>query len=138
MFKVEVSSNFSSAHNLIGYRGRCEDLHGHNWKVKVTVAGRKLDRIGMLVDFKKIKSQLNKVLDALDHKYLNEIDYFKKMIPIRNTKSSKKNRKVSKGVNPTSENIAKYIYNNLIKAISRLESVSVWESDNCLAIYYGK
>ena len=138
MFKVEVTSDFSSAHKLRGYRGRCEELHGHNWRVKVTITGRRLDRTGMLVDFKKIKSQLNKVLDRLDHKYLNEVDYFKKIKPVKNIKSSKNKKRISRALNPTSENIAKYIYNNLKKIISGLESVSVWESDNCSAIYYGK
>ena len=119
MFEINVVGEFSAAHNLRGYLGKCEELHGHNWKVEVIITGRKLSKTGMLVDFKQIKSRLNKVLDKLDHKHLNRLSYFKR-------------------VNPTSENIAKYIYNNLKLRPSSLKSVTVWESDNCSAIYYGR
>ncbi len=108
MYKIKIEGDFSSAHNLIGYKGKCEALHGHNWKVGVTVAKEELDRIGMLLDFKYLKMKLNTVLDKLDHKYLNKIPYFKK-------------------VNPTSENIAKYIYLQLKVKVPALESVTVWE-----------
>ena len=118
MFEIKVDSNFSSAHNLRGYKGKCEELHGHNWKVSVTVKGANLDKTGMLIDFKKIKFELNKVLDSLDHKYLNNITYFKK-------------------INPTSENIAKYIYDRLKKTLKYIKSVTVWESDTSSATYNG-
>ena len=119
MFENKVVSEFNAAHNLKGYRGRCEQLHGHNWKVEVVVAQKNLNKIGMLIDFKEIKSRLNKVLDRLDHRYLNRLSYFKR-------------------INPTSENIAKYIYDNLKPQISNLKLVAVWESDNSSASYYGK
>ena len=90
MFEVMVLGEFSSAHNLRGYKGKCEDLHGHNWKVELIAQNNALDATGMVVDFRELKAKLNNVLEELDHKYLNDIDYFKK-------------------VNPTSENIAKYI-----------------------------
>jgi 6-pyruvoyltetrahydropterin/6-carboxytetrahydropterin synthase len=119
MYKIKVEGDFSSAHNLRGYKGKCEELHGHNWKVEVALASPKLDKIGMVMDFKFIKERLSKLLDTLDHKYLNNISYFKK-------------------VNPTSENIAKYIYDQLKKEIPVLDYVTVWESDKASATYYVK
>jgi 6-pyruvoyltetrahydropterin/6-carboxytetrahydropterin synthase len=119
MFKIKVEANFSSAHNLREYKGKCEDLHGHNWKVQVSTRSNKLDKAGMVLDFKYLKSELNKILEKLDHKYLNNIPYFKK-------------------VNPTSENIAKYIYDNISRRLKDIESVTVWESENSAATYYVK
>jgi 6-pyruvoyltetrahydropterin/6-carboxytetrahydropterin synthase len=119
MFEVRVVGEFSAAHNLRGYLGRCEELHGHNWRVEVVLSGKKLGKIGMLMDFKEIKSRLNRVLDRLDHKYLNALNYFKK-------------------TNPTSENIARYIYDRLKLQVAGLESVTVWESDSSSATYYGE
>lgn len=119
MYNIKVESNFSSAHNLRGYKGKCETLHGHNWKVELVLAGKKLDKTGMLLDFKYLKMKLNACLEKLDHKYLNNLAYFKKH-------------------NPTSENIAKYIYDTLKPQASNLASVTVWESDSCCATYYGE
>lgn len=118
MYSIKIDSSFSSAHNLRGYKGKCEDLHGHNWKVEIVVSKDKLDKIGMVLDFKYLKARLNKVLDKLDHKYLNNVAYFKK-------------------VNPTSENISKYIFDILKPDIAGFESVTVWESDRSSATYYG-
>jgi len=117
VYKLQVEADFSSAHNLRGYKGKCEELHGHNWKVELTVGSKDLDKTGMVLDFKFLKASLNKILDQLDHKYLNEIDYFKE-------------------VNPTSENIAKYIYDSLKSEVSGLISITVWESDKARATYY--
>ncbi len=117
MYKLQVEADFSSAHNLRGYKGKCEELHGHNWKVELTVGSKDLDKTGMVLDFKFLKASLNKILDKLDHKYLNEIDYFKE-------------------VNPTSENIAKYIYDSLKSEVPGLISITVWESDKARATYY--
>jgi 6-pyruvoyltetrahydropterin/6-carboxytetrahydropterin synthase len=111
--------NFSAAHNLRGYRGKCEALHGHNWKVEACLRGKALDKCGMLADFSGIKRQLAAVLDELDHRYLNGSAYFKK-------------------VNPTSENIAKYIFARLKPRLKGLCCVTVWESENSAATYYGK
>lgn len=116
MYSIKVEGNFSSAHNLRGYKGKCEELHGHNWKVEVAVAAEKLDKTGMVADFTYLKAKLNKVVDGLDHKYLNNIVYFKK-------------------VNPTSENIARYIYDRIKDRGLRVKSVTVWESDNSCATY---
>ncbi|MFA4984423.1 MAG: 6-carboxytetrahydropterin synthase QueD [Candidatus Omnitrophota bacterium] len=119
MYSVKVEANFSAAHNLRNYKGKCEALHGHNWKVEVALTGDKLDKAGMVMDFKKLKAELKAVLDKLDHGYLNNGAYFRK-------------------VNPTSENIARYIYERLKARLKKLASVTVWESDNCAASYYGE
>ncbi len=126
MFEIEVELFFSAAHYLREYRGKCETLHGHNWKVKVTLAQGKLDKAGMVIDFSKIKTTLREILGLLDHKNLNEISHFKK-------------------VNPTSENIAKFIFDNLkcsLKTSSDknlrgadLKKVTVWETDTSSASY---
>ena len=116
MFRLKVEGNFSSAHNLRGYKGKCEDLHGHNWRVEITVESEELDEIGMLQDFKYLKKKLNAVLEDLDHQYLNKLVQFKK-------------------INPTSENIAKYIYKKLKSPIPLLNCVTVWENSTSSATY---
>jgi 6-pyruvoyltetrahydropterin/6-carboxytetrahydropterin synthase len=122
MFSVRVESGFSAAHSLRGYKGKCEELHGHNWKVELIAQGRELDKTGMLIDFHELKSALNRILEKLDHKHLNAIPYFKK-------------------ANPTSENLAKYIFDKLKLALRVrrqcvLLNVTVWESSNSAATYY--
>jgi 6-pyruvoyltetrahydropterin/6-carboxytetrahydropterin synthase len=119
MFTVKVQASFSSAHNLKGYKGKCEELHGHNWSVELAVSKSTLDKIGMALDFSYLKGKLHEVLERLDHKYLNDVPYFKK-------------------INPTSENIAKYIYDTLKPRISNISSITVWESDNSSATYHGE
>ena len=116
MYSLRVEGSFSSAHNLRGYKGKCEDLHGHNWRVEMCVKSLDLDNIGMLLDFKFLKKKLSVVLEKMDHKYLNKLIYFKKM-------------------NPTSENIAKYIYNQLKNGIPALKSITVWENSTSCATY---
>ena len=116
MYKIKVEAHFSSAHNLRGYKGKCEELHGHNWKVEVMAEKEKLDNIGMVMDFKLLKKRLNTVLDKLDHKYLNRLPYFKKF-------------------NPTSENIAKFIFDNLKAKVPAVKSVTVWETGTSVATY---
>lgn len=115
-YKIKVEGDFSTAHNLRGYKGKCERLHGHNWKVEVTVVSDRLNKLGMVMDFRKLKNKLNKVLDGLDHRYINELPYFRK-------------------VNPTSENIARYIYDKLSAGNCQPSAVTVWESDKCSATY---
>jgi 6-pyruvoyltetrahydropterin/6-carboxytetrahydropterin synthase len=121
MYEVAVRDEFSAAHSLRGYKGKCEELHGHNWKVEVSVASEKLDKTGMVIDFRKLKDNLRRALEKLDHSYLNNLSYFKK-------------------VNPTSENIARYIYDKL--TVNNLQftvkKVSVWETDKACASYYKK
>ena len=111
-YSICVESYFSSAHRLRGYRGKCETLHGHNWRVQAVVAGKKLDKTGMLCDFKEAKSILGRVLEALDHKDLNKIAPFDK-------------------INPTSERIAEHIFFKIEKKLRPglgLKSITVWET----------
>jgi len=117
VYSVKVEGDFSAAHNLRGYKGKCEALHGHNWKVEAAVSGEALDKNGLLLDFHFLKARLNKALEKLDHKYLNKIPYFKK-------------------VNPTSENIARYLFDSLKPEIPGLAAVAVWESEYSVATYY--
>jgi len=120
VYEIKVKSTFSSAHNLRGYKGKCERLHGHNWTVEASVSSDKLDKSGMVCDFTMLKKALNSVLEGLDHAYLNNNPYFKK-------------------VNPSSENIAKYIYDRLCKKLSainyQLSAVTVWENEGSSATY---
>lgn len=119
MYEVVVRDEFSAAHRLRGYKGKCEKLHGHNWKAEVTVASEKLDKIGMVIDFRRLKDNLRRILKELDHSYLNNLSYFKR-------------------INPTSENIAKHIFDKL--TVNRLQftvkKVSVWETDSSCASYH--
>lgn len=116
MYSIKVESSFSSAHNLRGYKGKCEDLHGHNWRVEVVLRRETLDAVGMVADFKELKSMLNDILEELDHTYLNELPYFKK-------------------VNPTSEQIARYIYTTLKPRCPYLCLITVWENPTSCATY---
>ena len=118
MFRIKVFSDFSSAHNLRGYQGQCEDLHGHNWKVELAVISGELDNIGMVADFKLLKKTLREVLDCLDHKYLNDLEPFT-------------------NVNPTSENIARAIHDEVRKKRPEWQrcEVTVWETDSSSATY---
>ncbi len=116
MYNIKVEADFSSAHNLRGYKGKCEELHGHNWKIEAAAAKDTLDKTGMVLDFKYLKTELNECIEKLDHKYLNNLPYFKK-------------------VNPTSENIAKYIYDSLKPKVPSLKSVTVWENNTSSAAY---
>ena len=119
MYEITVKSDFSAAHQLRSYSGKCENLHGHNWKVEVAVGSKKLNSIGLAFDFKELKEILKQVLEKLDHTFLNELPYFKKY-------------------NPTSENIAKWIYDEIGKVITKnvkLIKVTVFESDNSYATY---
>jgi len=119
MFELTVKGDIASAHFLPGYEGMCKDLHGHTWRVEVTIISETLDNIGMVADFKILKKQLKNVLDPIDHVCLNDLDYFKK-------------------INPTSENIAKYIYEHYREVIKPLElkNVRVWESETASVLYY--
>lgn len=117
MYRVKIVQDFSGAHNLREYEGKCENLHGHNWKVEAVLKCDKLDKIGMLVDFKVFKAELNKILSYLDHVYINETPPFD-------------------NINPTSENLAKYIFDELDKVFPGMPYlVSVWESRGSCAEY---
>jgi len=121
MYELMIESQFASAHQLRGYKGKCEALHGHNWRVQVTVSSDRLNDIGIVMDFHDLKEKVNDVVSSLDHSFLNELFPFTEK-------------------NPTSENIAKWIYESLRKKIEKgqcdISSVTVWESETASATYY--
>jgi 6-pyruvoyltetrahydropterin/6-carboxytetrahydropterin synthase len=123
MYEITVISNFSGAHRLRYLHGRCEELHGHNWKVDVSVVSNRLGKEGVAIDFGVLKEKVEKVLKPLDHHYLNDLPYFS-------------------GREPSSENIAKYIFDKLKKELNRysvnLKKVTAWESETSCATYYGR
>ncbi|UCD84355.1 MAG: 6-carboxytetrahydropterin synthase QueD [Deltaproteobacteria bacterium] len=123
MYKLTIKTQFSAAHQLRGYRGKCENLHGHNWRVEVTIASEKLDDLGMVIDFKELKQRVGEILEELDHQFLNEHPPFQE-------------------VNPSSENIARHIFDRLCEGITephlQVDQVAVWESDTAGAVYYRK
>ncbi|UCC94898.1 MAG: 6-carboxytetrahydropterin synthase QueD [Candidatus Omnitrophota bacterium] len=125
MFKIKVQSHFSSAHFLRDYKGKCENLHGHNWKVEVVVASVSLNSSGMVMDFSDLRKILNEVVESLDHKHLNDLEYF--------------SASAGGGKNPSSEEIARYIYNKVKEKISnnecRLQEVRIWETESSCATY---
>jgi len=121
MFELMVETTFSAAHQLRGYKGKCENFHGHNWKVQVHVAAERLNEIDIGIDFHDLKRYTQEVVGSLDHAFLNEIFPFTEK-------------------NPSSENIAKWIYDSLRKKVNseyvHLSAVTVWESDTASATYY--
>ncbi|MGB9714995.1 MAG: 6-carboxytetrahydropterin synthase QueD [Thermodesulfovibrionales bacterium] len=121
MFELMIETTFSAAHQLKGYMGKCERLHGHNWKVQVYVVAERLNEIDIAMDFHDLKRITNEVIAPLDHSVLNEIFPFTEK-------------------NPSSENIAKWIYDCLVKKIDdeniHVSAVTVWESETSSATYY--
>ena len=119
MYTLEVETEFAAAHFLDGYQGRCENLHGHNWRVSLAVTGEALDAVGMLVDFSLLKQWLRGEIEKLDHRLLNETPPFDAM-------------------NPTSENIARHLARQMAARLPegvKVECVRVWESDKARAEY---
>ena len=115
MFELRVKSHFDAAHWLEGYEGKCHELHGHRWEVEVSITGRNLDAINMVVDFKVVKRALDEIFDTtLDHHCLN---------------------KTLKESNPTAEFIAEWLFEQL-ECKFNLKSVRVWESPDCSVTYY--
>ncbi|GAB4545198.1 MAG: 6-carboxytetrahydropterin synthase QueD [Thermodesulfovibrionia bacterium] len=123
MYELTIETSFSSAHQLRGYKGRCERLHGHNWRVQVTVVSERLNEIDLVMDFHELKRLVNEIVSSLDHSFLNEVFPFTE-------------------INPSSENIAKWLYDSIKKKIEKnykdvnIASVTVWESDTASATYY--
>ena len=121
MFEVTIEQTFAAGHALRNYRGKCENVHGHNYRCQVTLEGERLDDTGLLMDFVALKKMLLSVHDRLDHQWLNEFPPFDVL-------------------NPSAENIAKYIYEEIKKGIGggadvRLGSVRLWETDTSSATY---
>jgi len=124
MYELTVEREFSSGHFLRNYRGRCENPHGHNYKVRITLAGSDLDEAGLLLDFKLLKQVMRPVIDRIDHQMLNEIDPFTT-------------------VNPSAENIARFFYEETSQQLSemtkgrvRVKDCTIWETDTTSATYY--
>lgn len=121
MFELDITREFSAAHSLCGYNGDCSELHGHNWTVQVFIRSKELDSIGIAVDFKILKKELNAILETLDHKHLNKLPMFSEC-------------------NPTSENLACYIYKTLGGKINdgrvKVYRVRVCESASSGASYF--
>ena len=122
MFEVAVEQGFASAHALRNYKGRCENTHGHNWRVIVVIEGEKLDQTGMLVDFLDVKRWMAEIIDRIDHQFLNELEPFDV-------------------VNPSAENIAEYFFQEMkermrgVPVAVRIREVKVWETDIQCATY---
>ena len=122
MFQVSVEETFSAGHALRGYKGKCENVHGHNYRVQVTLEGPQLDGIGLLVDFTQLKEVMRCVIKRLDHQFINELTPFTT-------------------VNPSAENMAKYFYDEVsgqlrdLPAGARVTDVVIWETDTAMAKY---
>ena len=120
MYELKIVSQLAAAHQLRDFEGQCENLHGHNWKIEVYVTGDALEENGILIDFRWIKKETEKVLQDLDHRFLNELESFRE-------------------INPSSENIARYIYQSLSRNLNsvrvRISKVTAWESDSACATY---
>ncbi len=121
MYELKIITQFSAAHRLENFYGKCEALHGHNWKVEVFLQGERLDEAGLIRDFGEIKARTRELLEEIDHKYLNELPEFRHQ-------------------NPSSENLARFLFERLAQVLDRdgvqVSRVSVWESDNACASYY--
>ena len=120
MYEIKIKADFSAAHCLREVGGKCESLHGHNFTVEVGVESEALNELGMVIDFRLLKAKTREVLQALDHRYLNELPFFQ-------------------GKNPSSENLASYVFEELTRRLDpqgyRLSWVSVWESESSRATY---
>ncbi len=123
MFEVTVEDSFAAGHYLRNYKGKCENPHGHNYKVRVTLAGKELDKAGLLLDFKDLREVMKHVIDRLDHQMINELEPFTVM-------------------NPSAENLAKYFYeetNGRLRSATNgrvwVKTVTVFETDTTTATY---
>src|SRR5713226_9190242 len=121
MFEVSVEQTFAAGHALRNYRGKCENVHGHNYRVRITVQGEQLDSIGLLVDFAEVKRLMTGAIEYLDHRFINDLPPFDVL-------------------NPSAENIAKYFHDRVSEGMQndapvRISEVRVWETDTSSAVY---
>ena len=121
MFEVSVEQTFAAGHALRNYKGKCENVHGHNYRVRITVQGDQLDSTGLLVDFLDVKGLIGGVVDYLDHQFINDLPPFDEL-------------------NPSAENIAKYFYDRVSGGLKnevpvRVSEVKVWQTDTSSAVY---
>lgn len=124
MFEVTVERGFSSGHFLRNYKGKCENPHGHNYKVRITLRGEALDHAGLLLDFRDLKQVMRPVIDRLDHQMINDIEPFT-------------------AINPSAENLAKYFYEETNRQLEemtggrvRVKDCTIYETDTTTATYY--
>jgi 6-pyruvoyltetrahydropterin/6-carboxytetrahydropterin synthase len=120
-FEVMIERNFSSAHQLRGYKGKCENLHGHNYKIEIYARGKELDNIGLLVDFGELKTAADEVVQYLDHRNINELAPF------------------DEEVNPSAENLARYILERVASRVGdervQIYKVRCFETPTSIATY---
>jgi 6-pyruvoyltetrahydropterin/6-carboxytetrahydropterin synthase len=121
MFEISVEQTFAAGHALRNYKGKCENVHGHNYRVRVTIEGEQLDANGLLVDFVDVKRLMGGAIEYLDHRFINDLEPFDK-------------------INPSAENIAKYFYDRLYTGMKnevpvRIAEIRVWETDTSSAVY---
>jgi 6-pyruvoyltetrahydropterin/6-carboxytetrahydropterin synthase len=123
MYELKIITEFSAAHNLRNFRGKCEALHGHNWKVEVVLSGKDLDDSGVVLDCAEVKAATGEIMSEIDHRYLNDLPFFMEN-------------------NPSSENIARYIFHRLQEKMNndriRIRRVTAWESQDACASYLGE
>jgi 6-pyruvoyltetrahydropterin/6-carboxytetrahydropterin synthase len=124
MYEVTAEDTFAAGHYLRDYKGKCENPHGHNYKVQVTLRGEELDRAGLLLDFKDLKVVMKHVIDYLDHQMMNDIEPFTR-------------------INPSAENLAKYFFDETNARLKQttdgrvgVKQVTIWETDTSIATYY--
>jgi 6-pyruvoyltetrahydropterin/6-carboxytetrahydropterin synthase len=122
MFQVTVDETFSAGHALRGYKGKCENPHGHNYKVRIILEGPDLDSTGLLFDFTDLKRVVRGIVEGVDHKFLNDQAPFD-------------------AINPSAENLAKFFYDEILRQMSvtpggaRISCVTIWETDTTAATY---
>ena len=122
MYEIVVEHTFAAAHALRNYNGKCENVHGHNYRVRLTIEGPQLDAIGLLVDFTQLKRIMREIMGRLDHQFINDLEPFQT-------------------VNPSAENMAKYFFEETVKELqdlppgARLTEAAVWETDTSRATY---
>ena len=124
MYEVTVERGFSSGHYLRNYKGKCENPHGHNYKVRITLRGEKLDHAGLLLDFKDLKQVMHPVIERIDHQMLNDIEPFTE-------------------INPSAENLARFFYDETNKQLHEMtrgrvhvKDCTIYETDTTTATYY--
>jgi 6-pyruvoyltetrahydropterin/6-carboxytetrahydropterin synthase len=124
MFEASVEETFAAGHALRGYRGKCENVHGHNYRVRVMVAGEELDAAGLLIDFVELKQILRRIIERLDHQFLNDVPPFDEL-------------------NPSAENMARYFHQEMSRQLDgsarpnpvRVAEIKIWETDTATATY---
>ncbi len=127
MFEVHVTTIFPAAHALRNYYGKTEPIHGHNWRARISISGPRVDSMGLLIDFVPLQKEIGRLVDQLDHRFLNEVPPFDT-------------------INPSAENIAQYLCEELARKVPAMQPefavlvsrVEVWETDNCSAVYLPK